>query len=229
VVYVLKDWLSTITGRAAPRKRANEQGKEMDRPAPGSGDGQPAGQRDRLPPGQTLTARFPVLHAGSVPVIRVQDWRFRVWGLAESPFEMTFDEFRSLPRIEITADIHCVTGWSKFDTSWAGVTGAEIVARAKPAPDARHVMVHAPGWSTNLPLDDLARTDVLFAWEYDGKPLDGAHGWPLRLVVPHLYFWKSAKWVNGVEFIADDRPGFWEQAGYHMRGDPWREERYRGR
>jgi len=225
----LKDWLSTITGRAAPRKRANEQGKEMDRPAPGSGDGQRAGERDRLPPGQTLTARFPVLHAGSVPVIRVQDWRFRVWGLAESPFEMTFDEFRSLPRIEITADIHCVTGWSKFDTSWAGVTGAEIVARAKPAPDARHVMVHAPGWSTNLPLDDLARTDVLFAWEYDGKPLDGAHGWPLRLVVPHLYFWKSAKWVNGVEFIADDRPGFWEQAGYHMRGDPWREERYRGR
>ena len=184
-------------------------------------------QNTRVPPGQTVTTRFPVLHAGTVPAIRISDWRFRVWGLVSSPFEMTFDEFRELPRTGITADIHCVTGWSKLETTWAGVTGREVVARAEPTAEAKYVMVHAPGWSTNLPLEDLDRDDVLFAWEYDGKPLEEAHGWPVRLVVPHLYFWKSAKWVEGVEFLARDRPGFWEQAGYHMRGDPWREQRYR--
>ncbi len=184
-------------------------------------------QNTRVPPGQVVTTRFPVLHAGTVPKIKISDWRFRVWGLVSSPFEMTFDEFRELPRTEITADIHCVTGWSKLETSWAGVTGKEVVARAKPTPAAKYVMVHAPGWSTNLPLQDLDRDDVLFAWEYDRKPLEEEHGWPVRLVVPHLYFWKSAKWVESVEFVARDKPGFWEQAGYHMRGDPWREERYR--
>jgi DMSO/TMAO reductase YedYZ molybdopterin-dependent catalytic subunit len=168
-----------------------------------------------------------VLHAGDVPAIDLETWRFRVWGLVEEPFELTFQEFSDLLAREITADIHCVTGWSKFDTVWRGTSGSEVVKRSRPVPEARYVMVHAPQWSTNLPLDDLCREDVVFAWEYDGRPLEAAHGRPVRLVVPHLYFWKSAKWVTGIEFVAEDKPGFWERAGYHMRGDPWREQRYR--
>ena len=194
---------------------------------PGSWLARSRPQGDRLPPGQRLTAKFPVLHAGGVPHVDPGAWRFVGRGLVEQPLELTLDEFEALPARDMTADIHCVTGWSKFDTAWRGVTGSEIVRRCRPTAEARYVLVHAPEWSTNLPLADLDRDDVLFAWEYDGRPLEAAHGGPLRLVVPHLYFWKSAKWVTGLEFLADNRPGYWERGGYHMRGDPWKEQRYR--
>ncbi|MHB8928603.1 MAG: sulfite oxidase-like oxidoreductase [Bacillota bacterium] len=181
-----------------------------------------------MPPGQRLTAKFPVLHAGEVPDTDLAAWRFEARGLVEEPLELTFEEFRAMPAVTLTADIHCVTGWSKFDTTWLGTAGREVVRRCRPKPEARYVMVHAPGgWTTNLPLADLDRDDVLLAWEYEGRPLEKAHGGPLRLVVPHLYFWKSAKWVTGLEFMAEDSPGYWERGGYHMHGNPWKEERYR--
>lgn len=181
----------------------------------------------RLPPGQRLTTKFPVLQAGSVTRIDPVEWRLKVTGLVEAPFAMDLEEFKALPSKTLTADIHCVTGWSKFDTTWSGASGEVVVRRCRPTVEARFVIVHAPGWSTNLPLADIDREDVVFAWAYAGKPLTDEHGGPLRLVVPHLYFWKSAKWVDGLEFVAGDRPGYWEQGGYHMRGDPWREQRYR--
>ncbi|HEY3315235.1 MAG TPA: sulfite oxidase-like oxidoreductase [Bacillota bacterium] len=180
-----------------------------------------------MPPGQRLTTKFPVLHAGSVPRIDPDTWRLKVTGLIAQPFEMTLEELKALPAVSIKADIHCVTGWSKFDTKWTGATGREVLRRCRPTSEARFVMIHAPGWSTNLPLADLDRDDVIFAWDYAGEPVEADHGGPLRLVVPHLYFWKSAKWVEGVELIAENRPGYWERGGYHMRGDPWREQRYR--
>ncbi len=181
----------------------------------------------RIPPDQKATDQFPVLHAGPVPDIDLDTYRFRVGGLVEKPFEWSYEELTSLPATTITPDIHCVTGWSKLDTKWHGVRGHEVVQRCRPKEEARFVMVQAPNdWTANLPLEDLDRNDVVFAWEYDGKPLTPKHGWPLRLVVPHLYFWKSAKWVTGLEFMDHDEPGFWEKRGYHMRGDPWKEERY---
>ena len=183
----------------------------------------------RLPPGQYLTDRFPVLHAGDVPPVDLDRWRLKVFGLVDNPFELTWPEFQALPRQDTVVDIHCVTKWSKFDTPWAGVPFREIVARAQPKPEAQFVLQHAEyGFTVNTPLADLLRDNVLLADTYDGQPLPKEHGAPLRMVVPHLYFWKGAKWVRGVEFLATDHPGFWERNGYHMYGDPFKEQRYWG-
>ncbi|TAK23289.1 MAG: sulfite oxidase-like oxidoreductase [Chloroflexota bacterium] len=182
---------------------------------------------ERVPPGQTLTEKWPVLHYGSTPRVDVARWRFRVFGRVEHPIELTYEQFLALPRTSVTRDIHCVTTWSRFDNTFEGIPFREILRLAPPMPNARYVMVHAEyGFTTNVPLDDLDRDDVLFALRHNGQDLTPDHGWPVRLVVPHLYFWKSAKWVRGIEFLDQDRPGFWERNGYHMRGDPWREERY---
>lgn len=182
----------------------------------------------RLPPGQSLTLKWPVLHEGPVPPFDPERWRFSVSGLVENPFELAWHEFQQLPRTTVTADFHCVTTWSKFDNRWMGVPFSVIAAKAAPKREAKFVMVNAEGgYSTNVSLTDLMRDNVLFADQHEPEPLTPEHGGPLRLVVPQLYAWKSAKWVRGLEFIAEDRPGFWEQVGYHMNGDPFKEQRYR--
>jgi DMSO/TMAO reductase YedYZ molybdopterin-dependent catalytic subunit len=183
--------------------------------------------RSRVPPGQVLTQKWPVLHYGGVPRVDLTRWEFQVIGLVQSPLRLTWDEFKQLPRTTVHCDIHCVTRWSRLDNTFEGVAFREIYDRCQPLANASHVMVHAEqGFTANVPLADLLQPNVLLADTHDGQPLAPEHGWPLRLVVPHLYFWKSAKWVRGFEFLAEDRPGFWEQYGYHMRGDPWKEERY---
>ncbi len=188
-----------------------------------------AGARPRVPPGQYVVEHLPVLHYGSVPRVDLARWDFRVFGLVEEERRWTYEEFTRLPTRRVVVDVHCVTRWSKLDTVWEGVPFLELMRHIRPLPEARYVMVHAEaGFTTNLPLEDLLREDVLFAWRYNDAPLAPEHGYPLRLVVPHLYFWKSAKWVRGLEFMAEDRPGFWEQYGYHMHGDPWKEERFGG-
>jgi DMSO/TMAO reductase YedYZ molybdopterin-dependent catalytic subunit len=181
----------------------------------------------RLPPGQSLTEKWPVLHYGSVSRRQPANWDFRVWGLVENPLKWNYEEFLALGHTQMTADIHCVTRWSRFDTAFEGVPMQAILDLVRPKPEARFVMVHADnGFTTNVPLADLQLPNIMFANRADGEDLEPEHGWPMRLVVPHLYFWKSAKWVRGMEFMAEDAPGFWEDAGYHMRGDPWKEERY---
>ena len=181
----------------------------------------------RLPPGQALTLKWPVLHYGSVPRFDPATWDFKVTGLVEVPRKLTWDEFNRLPRMTVTRDFHCVTRWSRFDNLWEGVNFREILSLAKPKNTASHVLVHAEqDFTTNVPLADLDRDDVLFATHHDGQPLNADHGYPLRLVVPHLYAWKSVKWVRGIEFFDHDVPGFWEQNGYHMYGDPWKEQRF---
>lgn len=183
----------------------------------------------RVPPGQFVTERFPVLHYGSVPEIELALWEFRVFGLVGEPIVLTWDEFRALPETEIITDIHCVTRWSKLDTRWAGVRWRDFVDVLDLAisPDATHLLAHCEqGFTTNLPLDVMHDEQTMFAWSYEGEPLTPEHGWPLRLLVPKRYFWKSAKWIRGIEFMAGDRPGFWERSGYHMNGDYWQEERF---
>jgi DMSO/TMAO reductase YedYZ molybdopterin-dependent catalytic subunit len=183
---------------------------------------------DRVPPGQFLTEKFPVLHYGSVPIYaNLDNWDFRVFGLVEEPLRFTWEEFTRLPTSAQTVDIHCVTRWSKLDTTWTGVPWRELAKRIKVKPEATHVMAHCEhGFTTNVGLDVLDDDDTMLAYEYEGKPLDPEHGYPLRLLVPKKYFWKSAKWLRGIEFMAGDRPGFWERNGYHMEGDPWREQRF---
>jgi len=179
--------------------------------------------KERLPPDQYLVRDWPVLHYGGVPRTDLAKWRFRIFGLVRREVVLSYEGFRALPTVERTVDIHCVTGWSRFDNTFTGVPTQVVAALADPLPEARFVLVHAEqGFTTNLPLDDFLADDCLFAWAHDGRELTPEHGWPLRLVVPHLYFWKSAKWVRAVEFLAEDRAGFWEQNGYHMRGDPWK-------
>ncbi len=181
----------------------------------------------RLPPGQSLTLKWPVLHYGSVPRFDPATWDFKIIGLVESPVRLTWDEFNKLPRMAITRDFHCVTRWSRFDNRWEGVGFREVMKLVKLKPRSGFVLVHAEqGFTANVPLPDLDRDDVLFATHHDGRPLEPDHGYPLRLVVPHLYAWKSVKWVRGIEFFDHDVPGFWEQNGYHMYGDPWKEQRF---
>lgn len=182
---------------------------------------------NRLPPGQELVEGFPVLHYGGVPGIIPEKWHLRIFGLVEKERTLGFSEFLVLPRSKILSDVHCVTGWSRLDNIWEGVQTSVLKSLVKLLPDAGFAIVHASaGFTTNLTLDDFFQEDVLFAVKHNGQPLAPEHGFPVRLVVPRLYFWKSAKWVTGVEFTAEDRPGFWETHGYHNRGDPWREERY---
>ena len=181
----------------------------------------------RIPPGQKPTEGWPVLHYGSIPKIDLDTWRFEISGLVEEPLSLSWQEFMALPQVDARNDIHCVTAWSKFDNDWTGVAVAEVLKRARLKPEARHVMVHSyGGYTTNISLQDLQAEGNLFAHSHGGEPLMKEHGWPLRLVVPHLYFWKSAKWVRGLVILPDERPGFWEMYGYHIRGDPWQEERY---
>jgi DMSO/TMAO reductase YedYZ molybdopterin-dependent catalytic subunit len=183
----------------------------------------------RLPPGQYFTERFPVLHVGDVPSYApdLSDWSLSVFGLVHEPMTFTFEELRALPHAEVVTDIHCVTKWSKFDTHWEGVRFRDLLALTKPDPIATHVVEHAEfGYTTNVPLDACLADDVLVAWGYDGQPLEPVHGGPVRFLLPSRYFWKSAKWLRGLELVTPDQPGFWERNGYHNDADPWREERY---
>jgi DMSO/TMAO reductase YedYZ molybdopterin-dependent catalytic subunit len=168
-----------------------------------------------------------VLHYGSVPAVDLATWEFRVWGEVEAPQRWSYAEFLALPQVQVRSDIHCVTRWSRFDNLWLGVPAREVLVRARPKSGTAFVIVHAEqGYTTNLPLEQLDQDDVLFAHRHDGRDLTPEHGWPLRLVVPRRYFWKSAKWVRGLELVREDRPGFWEQNGYHNEADPWHEERF---
>jgi DMSO/TMAO reductase YedYZ molybdopterin-dependent catalytic subunit len=184
-------------------------------------------QKQRIPPGQYLTEKWPVLHYGIVPRADLATWTFRVWGEVDAPFEFGWDEFRRLPRKSIVSDIHCVTRWSRFDTQFEGVPIQHILERAQLKPTARFVLAHAEqGYTANMPLTVLDDSDVLLADVADGAALAPEHGYPLRLVVPKRYFWKSAKWIRGLEFLSADRAGFWERNGYHNDADPWLEQRY---
>jgi len=181
----------------------------------------------RLPPGQAATLKWPVLHYGSVPRFDPSRWDFKIFGSVEKPARLTWEEFNALSRSQITSDFHCVTRWSRFNNRWEGVLFRDVLKLVKVKPDASHVLVHAEqGFTANVPLADLDRENVLFATHHDGQPLTPEHGYPARLIVPHLYAWKSVKWVRGLEFLVQDAPGFWEQNGYHMYGDPWKEQRF---
>jgi DMSO/TMAO reductase YedYZ molybdopterin-dependent catalytic subunit len=192
----------------------------------------------RLPPGQSLTLKFPVLHYGPVPHFNPATWDFRVWGLVDEEKRWTWDEFNQLPRTKIQMDIHCVTRWSKFDTVWEGVSVKTMVENGlfKIKPEATHVMQHAEyGFTVNLPLEVVLQDNFIMATHFNGEPISPDHGYPLRGVVGHIpseknlespYFWKGAKWLRSLEFMPRDRRGFWEQAGYHNRADVWREERF---
>ena len=181
----------------------------------------------RLPPGQYTTDRFPVLHVGDIPDYEPGQWDLTIHGLVDAPFTIGFDELMAMPSITPTFDIHCVTKWSKFDTTWTGVRVRDLFERAGVQPEATHVMEHAEfGYTTNVPLADITTDDAIIAYAYDGEPIEAEHGGPVRVVVPHLYFWKSAKWVRSLELLAGDSPGFWERNGYHMYGDPFREQRF---
>jgi len=188
--------------------------------------------RGRLPPGQSATIKWPVLHVGAEPTFDPATWDFRVNGAVEEPLTFTWPEMLALPRREVVTDFHCVTRWSTFDNRWKGVPLREILARARPVAGARFVMAvgHVGdtryGYQTDVPLADLDRDDVLLATRRNGEDISAEHGGPLRLMVPHLYAWKSCKWIRGLIFMEEDRPGYWERLGYHMRGDPFREERF---
>lgn len=185
------------------------------------------GAIDRVPPGQRLVTGFPVLQAGRVEHGDKATWRLTLSGLVDRPRTIDWPALMALPSTEQTCDIHCVTTWSKLDTRWKGVRVSDLLQGVTVLPEARHVVIHAAaGWTTNLPLPELLRDDVLVAYEYDGRPLSAEHGGPVRLLVPRLYFWKSAKWLTGIEFTAEQRLGFWETRGYHALGDPWLEQRY---
>ncbi len=181
----------------------------------------------RLPPGQRLVQDFPVLDLGVQPDVNPQNWRLRIEGLVAAPVRLTLDEFMAMPQAERLNDIHCVTQWSRYDNTWQGVPVRTLLEMARPKEEARFVSLTSyDGYTTNLAMADFARDENLFAHSWSGQPLERQHGGPVRLVVPHLYFWKSPKWVTRIELLREDRPGFWEVRGYHNRGDPWMEERY---
>jgi DMSO/TMAO reductase YedYZ molybdopterin-dependent catalytic subunit len=209
--------------------------------APGDAIISPDTRREnRIPPGQSRTKKWPVLDTGVHPnesELTPDVWRFSLTGLVETPVELTWEQFRSLPRVKVFGDMHCVTRWSRLGNVWEGVSTREVLKLVTPRPSAKFVVIQAydrafsffggaSNWTTNLPLDAFLGDDCLFADTHDGEPISLEHGGPLRLVVPRLYAWKSAKWVRGVEFRSEDAPGFWERGGYHMYGDPWQEQRY---
>ena len=181
----------------------------------------------RLPPGQYLTEKWPVLHAGDVPRVDLAAWTLEVSGEVEEPVALTYEQLRELPATEVTIDIHCVTRWSRFDARFKGVHWRELARLSRPKPTARYAIAHAEhGFTANVPLAAVEEANALIAYEADGEPLTPEHGWPVRLVIPTRYFWKSAKWLRGIELSAIDRPGFWERYGYHNDADFWKEERY---
>ncbi|WP_172292692.1 sulfite oxidase-like oxidoreductase [Pseudoruegeria sp. HB172150] len=182
---------------------------------------------DRLPPGQHEVKNWPVLDLGVEPAVDLNTWRLDVTGLVEEPLSPDWQSFGAYPQTTLRTDIHCVTTWSRYDNDWQGVRPRDILEDAGLGDDATHVMLHShDGYTTNLPLEDFMSDTALLATHWQGAPLRSEHGGPMRAMVPHLYFWKSAKWLNGIEVMAGDRPGFWERNGYHMYGDPWREQRY---
>jgi DMSO/TMAO reductase YedYZ molybdopterin-dependent catalytic subunit len=184
---------------------------------------------ERVPPGQTLTApgKWPLLHFGPVPKTDLEHWDLKVFGSVENELALRYEEIRSLPAKEVVADIHCVTGWSRLGDTWKGVAIQEILGRARPLPEVTHVMAHSEyGYSTSVPLNVLDDEDVLLCYGWNGEDLSQEHGFPLRLLIPKKYFWKSAKWLRGLELMPRNRLGFWEQRGYHDEADPWKEQRY---
>jgi DMSO/TMAO reductase YedYZ molybdopterin-dependent catalytic subunit len=188
-----------------------------------------AAENDRVPPGQYLAKGFPVLTYGETPQIKTDDWLFKVWGLVEAK-TFSWSDFINLPQQDFTADFHCVTRWSKLDVQWTGIKVTDFLKAINLDSQATHVLQHCyGGYTTNLSLEDFIRPENFFAHTLNGEPLPAEHGGPMRLVVPHLYAWKSAKWINGLEFLASEELGFWERNGYHRRGEPWAEERYAGR
>ena len=194
-----------------------------------TGRRQPPEITDRIPPGQTLTEDFPVLSAGPTPRVRTEDWSFTLKDGPKPLISWNWAEFNTLPQTKFTRDIHCVTAWSKLDTPWQGVLIDDIFAEAGIEPPTEFALAHSfDGYSTNVPVKDLVGGKAMIATFYNGQPLTADHGGPARLLVPHLYFWKSAKWINGLQFTKRDEPGFWELRGYHIYGDPWREQRYTG-
>lgn len=190
----------------------------------GKGSGSPP---ERLPPGQREVKNWPVLDLGIQPMLPPSRWRLTADGLVENPVAWDWGGFNALPRVRSTSDIHCVTAWSRFDNHWEGVSTEHVLSLVRPKPDAKHVILHSyDGYTTNLPLADFGRPDALLACAWEGEPLSREHGGPVRLVVPHLYFWKSAKWIKRIELVSADQPGFWEVRGYHNYSDPWEEQRY---
>jgi DMSO/TMAO reductase YedYZ molybdopterin-dependent catalytic subunit len=187
----------------------------------------PEDERERVPPGQFVTGGWPVLHYGSVPRTNLATWDFKAWGLVEQRIGWSWEQFKQQPRETVGTDIHCVTRWSKLDMTWEGVPLRHVLELVKPKPEAKFVVAHAEaGFTANLPIEAIMDDDVLLADMADGHELTPEHGYPLRLLVPKRYFWKSAKWLRGLEFVAQDQPGFWEQNGYNNNADPWKEERY---
>lgn len=178
---------------------------------------------ERIPAGQSRTRKWPVLHYGRVPVVPLNRWTLQIKGLVENPLKFTWEEFQALPRVKVFSDFHCVTRWSRLGNVWEGVSVHELMRRAVPRPEAKFVVAHGydDGWTTNLPLADFLAEDALVADLHDGEPLSADHGGPARLIIPLLYAWKSAKWLRAIELTAEDRPGYWEQGGYHNHGDPW--------
>ena len=202
------------------KKRWAEQGRLL--------TGRPdLGHVTRLPPGQKRVTNWPVLDLGVQPDIKPETWRLRIGGLVEDPVALTLDKLLALPQQDFVSDIHCVTAWSRFDNHWRGVSSRTVLDLVKPKPEARHVIFHSyDGYTTNVRLSVFGDGNVLLAHSWENHPLTREHGGPVRVVVPDWYFWKSAKWVNRIELVADDRPGFWEVRGYHNEGDPWKEQRY---
>lgn len=184
---------------------------------------------ERLPPGQIATTKFPVVHTGTVPKINLSDWDLHVFGAVNNEICLTWDELVSLPKVQYTSDIHCVTTWSRLNNHWEGVSVRDLVQQADVIPEARYAIVYGEqGYSVSLRINDLLREGVMLAYKHDGQGLTPEHGFPLRLVVPDLYFWKSVKWVRGIEFSSENKPGFWEKRGYHEQADAWKEKRYSG-
>jgi DMSO/TMAO reductase YedYZ molybdopterin-dependent catalytic subunit len=200
-----------------------------DRPRIVSPDTQRGSSKDRTPPGQQLTSKWPVLHYGDVPEVDPThpSWSLRIFGECDEPYLLTWPEIRQMPAVDVVCDMHCVTHWTRLDNVFTGVPTKTIIERAKPKPSARYVMCHGEnGFTTNLPLDAFIDEDCILAYQWGGQDITPDHGWPLRGLVPKLYLWKSAKWLRGIELRKTDAPGFWEQNGYHMHGDPWLEERF---
>ncbi|MBS0540469.1 MAG: sulfite oxidase-like oxidoreductase [Proteobacteria bacterium] len=204
-----------------------EDGRLLTGPSASLRAGKVAPRGERLPPGQRLVETWPVLDLGVQPEIPTHAWRLFVDGAVEEPMDWKWGAFTDLPRTTLKTDIHCVTAWSRYDNVWEGVSARDLIALVKPKPDAQHVIFHSyDTYTTNVPLADFADDDVILAWSWNGEPIGREHGGPLRVVVPKLYFWKSAKWIKRIEFAVLDKPGFWEVRGYHNYGDPWREQRY---
>lgn len=219
----IKQKLIDTKQKWAEEGRGLTQGAGGDKPADvGKGADKP-----RLPPGQRLTQDFPVLDLGVQPAIAPDEFRLSVSGLVENPIDWDFDAFMAQPQVTLTTDIHCVTTWSRYDNTWAGVTAKHFLSVVRPKPEAAFLVFHShDGYTTNVPLKAFDDDDVLIAHSWNGQPLERKHGGPVRPIIPKLYFWKSAKWVKHITFLDKDAPGFWEVRGYHNHGDPWKEERY---